>query len=177
MCLSQFEYFHQQLCSLLNLHGSRSWESTEEESPRRDTGGQTRQNSVFVFLRQWCMTSLSHPADCLLGLHAHTWTVMILPAARSTFTALQWLSNNSTTQCHTCTHTHSLQSATALTNSISACLHKCSWSWNDRIHGGDPINVYLFHCYHHFSLSHLASLRQYINYFQCNYGSNQLQPL
>lgn len=154
-------------------------QSKEKESPRRDTGGQTRQSSMFVFLHQWCMTSLSHPADCLPGLHAHTSTVMILPATRSTFTALQWLSNNSTTQCHPHphTHTHSLQHAAALTNSISACLHKCSWSWNDRIHREDPINVYLFHCCYHFSWFHLGSLRQYINYFQCNYGSNQLQPL
>lgn len=72
MCLSQSEYFHQQqlpwICTAAG-HG----ESREKESPRRDTqGGQTRQSSMFVFLGQWCVTSLSHPADCLLGLHAHT---------------------------------------------------------------------------------------------------------
>ena len=77
---------------------------------------------------------------------------------------------------HTHTHTHTHRIAT-LTNSISAHLHKCSRSWNVRIHREDPINVYLFHCYHHFTLCHLASPRHNINYFRCNYGSNQLQPL
>lgn len=189
MCLSHSEYFHQQVCNVLNLHSSRSWESTEKERPRRDAGGQTRERSVFVFGFQWCVTSLSHPADCLPSSYAHTWAGMILPATRSTFTALQWLSNNSTTQCHrptytytnawactlTHTHTHVLQNATAST--MNAHWHKCSWSWNVWILKDDPINVQLYHCDHHFSLSHLASPRQYINDFQCNYRGNQLQPL
>lgn len=87
MCPSQFEYFHQQLGSLPNLHGSGSQQSGGEGEPKErhkvggcgGEGGQARESSMFAFLRQWCMTSLSHPADCLLGLHAHTWTEMIPP--------------------------------------------------------------------------------------------------
>lgn len=111
--VSQVEYF-QPLGRLLNFHSCRSKENTGKESPRRDTSEQRRESSMFVFLHQWCMTSLSHPADCLLGLHAHAWTEMVPLATRSTFTALQWLSNNGTTQClshkHTETHTHTRSS-------------------------------------------------------------------
>ncbi len=81
------------------------------------------------------------------------------------------------THTHTHAHAHTLQHVTAQTNSISDCLHKCSWHWNVKMHRDNPINFYIFHCYHHFSLSHLASLQPSINDFQCNYGSNQLQPL
>lgn len=44
-----------------------------------------RRDSTFVFISQWCVTSLSHPADCLLGLHEHTWTVTIPPGPTQYF--------------------------------------------------------------------------------------------
>lgn len=85
MCLSQ--YFQPPKFTQQQSKGER-WR-------RRAQGEMESQRSVFVFLGRWCVTSLSHSADCLPGLHASTCddtsTVTF-----SSFTALQWLSDNST---------------------------------------------------------------------------------
>lgn len=168
MCRSQFDIFPATALTQCPVFARQQvmWKRGEGE-PKEKHWRQTRQSCMLVFISQWCTTPLSHPADCLLGVHAQPWwaclphRVLSLPSSGPLIKARKR---------HT--HTH-----TVITNSISARLYTCSWSWDDRIHREDPINVYLLHCYYHFTLSHVASARQYINYFQCHYGSNQLQPL
>lgn len=114
------------------------------------------------FFSQRSVTSLSHPADCLLGCPC--------TSSRShgtlcrTLTAPQWLANNSASVwCHRPDRSHPS--------------HTRSFNWNYKIRRENSINVYLLRCIHNSSSSHLVSPRHSINYFECNYGSNQLQPL
>lgn len=109
-------------CSSLILHSSRSWERLNQEGEPKDRRTQEdRQDSyMFVFLGQWCLTPLPHHADCLPSLHVHTWPGMILPATLSTFTALQWFSNNNTVLCHW------LTPACLRLNKCHQSLHECS---------------------------------------------------
>lgn len=66
---ANFKCVYHNAPSLVNVHGSKTrGKHSEGELKER----QMRIRSVFVFLDQWCMTSLSHSADCLPGLHAFT---------------------------------------------------------------------------------------------------------
>lgn len=89
--------------------------SNAVQSPKHGQGDhkEERESSVFVFLHQWCTTFLSHPTDSLLSLHTHTWTSTVPLATCSTFTALQWLSNNGTIQLCVL-HTHRVYTQVSL---------------------------------------------------------------
>lgn len=133
---------------------------------------------MFVFLGQWCMTLLSHPADCLLGLHAYTWTTMIPSATQSTFTALQWLSNNNTTQCltHTRAHTHMLTPVCHRPNQF----HQCSLAqmflelkWQDpQRRSNKCLLTLLLSSFHFISFgvpTALHAIMEVTNYSPCNF--------